>query len=88
LVLLVKIKNTLTVEQQAKLKELKDKSAGFQTKVRQAMDLAKKWKEEGRDISSFEQARDEFEALMREGDFKKAEELLEKTLKRLREGAK
>jgi Spy/CpxP family protein refolding chaperone len=88
LVLLVKIKNTLTAEQRTKLDELKGKSAGFQAKVRQAMELAKKWKEEGRDISSFQQAREEFESLMKDGDFKAAEQLLEKTLKRLQEGKK
>ena len=84
-VLLVKIRSTLTLEQQTKLKELKEKTAGFQAKVRQAVELEQKWKEEGRDTSAFDRAREEFEALMTEGDFKAVEMLLDKTLKRLQE---
>ncbi len=85
LALLIKIRETLTPEQQAKLRELKAKTAGFRARVRQAMDLAQKWKEEGRELSGFEQARAEFEARMSAGDFKAAEALLENTLKRLKE---
>ena len=55
--LLVRIKNTLTPEQQAQVRELKGRTAGFQAKVRQAQELAQKWKQAGRELSPFEQAR-------------------------------
>lgn len=83
LALMLKIRETLTPEQQAKLKDFKAKAAGFQAKVRQAMDLAQQWKQEGRDLSEFEGARSEFESLMAAGDFPAAEALLNKTLARL-----
>jgi Spy/CpxP family protein refolding chaperone len=85
LALLIRIRETLTPEQQAKLREFKTKTAGFQARVRQALELARKWKQEGRDLSGFEQARGQFEALMSQGDFKAADALLENTLKRLKE---
>jgi Spy/CpxP family protein refolding chaperone len=83
LALLLKIRETLTPEQQAKLKEFKAKSAAFQSKVHQTMELAQKWKQEGRELADFEPARREFETLMRDGNFQAAEALLDKTLKRL-----
>jgi Spy/CpxP family protein refolding chaperone len=83
LALLLKIRETLTPEQFAKLKEFKAKTAAFQSKVRQAMELAQKWKQAGRALPEFEQVRSEFESLMGAGNFQAAEALLDKTLKRL-----
>jgi Spy/CpxP family protein refolding chaperone len=86
--LLIKIKNTLTSEQQAKLRELKGTALGLQAKMRQAQELVQKWKDEGRDLSSLAQTRDELEALMKEGRLQEAESLLEKTIKILSEPKK
>jgi Spy/CpxP family protein refolding chaperone len=85
LALLIKIKNTLTSEQQAKLRELKAKTAGFQSRLREAQQLAEGWKRDGRDLSQFEQAKEDFEALLQQGKIKEAEALLEQNLKRLKE---
>ena len=85
LALLLKIRETLTPEQQVKLREFKSKTAGFHARVRQAMDLAQEWKQDGRDLTGFEKAREKFEALMGEGDFKAAEALLDNTLKLLKQ---
>lgn len=86
--LLIKIKNTLTSEQQAKLRELKGTALGLQAKMRQAQELVQKWKDEGRDLSSLGQTRDELEVLMKEGKLQEAESLLEKTIKILSEPKK
>jgi Spy/CpxP family protein refolding chaperone len=82
--LLIKIKNTLTAEQQAKLRELKGRLDGLQRKLREAKDLTEQWKREGRDLAPFEDKRPEFEALMREGRIPEAEALLDELLRALR----
>ena len=85
LALLLRIREILTPEQQAKLREFKSKTAAFQARIRQASELAAQWKAQGRDLSGFEQARRQFEALMGAGDFRAAETTLDNTLKRLKE---
>ena len=85
LALLIKIKNTLTPEQQAKLRELKAKTAGFQSRLREAQQLAEGWKRDGRDLSKFEQAKQGFETLLQQGKIKEAETLLDQILKLLKE---
>jgi Spy/CpxP family protein refolding chaperone len=81
LALLIKIKSILTPEQQAKLRDLRSKTEAFQTKVRQAMALAEKLKQAGRDPAPFERSRTEFEDLMKAGKFQQAEDLLDQTIK-------
>jgi Spy/CpxP family protein refolding chaperone len=85
LALLIKIKNTLTPEQQAKLRELKAKTAAFRAQLREAQRLAEEWKRDGRDLSKFEQAKEDFEVLLQQGKIKEAETLLDQNLKRLKE---
>jgi Spy/CpxP family protein refolding chaperone len=85
LALLIKIKNTLTQEQQAKLRELKAKTAAFRAQLREAQRLAEEWKRDGRDLSKFEQAKEDFEVLLQQGKIKEAETLLDQNLKRLKE---
>lgn len=84
LVLLIRIKNLLTPEQQAKLRELKDRMPALLAKLREAHDLAQKAKQEGRDVSWFDSAREQFEALAKAGKFKEAEALLDRSLKALK----
>ena len=63
--LLIKIKSLLTPEQQTKLRDLRNKTDSFQTRIRQAMALAEKLKLSGADLAPFERSRSEFEALMK-----------------------
>jgi len=83
LVMLVKIKNTLTPEQQATLRKIKGQIPVFKPKLARAQELAEKRKDEGQDISAFAETRAQFEELMRNGRFKEAEALLDRTIQSL-----
>ena len=83
--LLIKIKNTLTPQQQTKLREVKERIPILHEKLREAKALAESWKQAGRDLAPFETMRDEYEALMREGNVREAEALLDETRRRLKE---
>ena len=79
--LLVRIKNKLTPEQQATLTEIKARGAVLQEKLRKAQEIAKRWQAEGKDFSQVQQLKDEFETQARAGKVKEAEATLDKALK-------
>ncbi len=79
--LLIKLKNTLTPEQQAKLKTFKTKTPLLQEKVRKVKELADKRKGEGRDISAVEKSKAEFDRLLSQEKFKEADDLLDQTIR-------
>ena len=83
LALLVRIKNKLTPEQQAQLKELKAKMSAFQAKMRKVQEAAQQWQREGRDLSALESLKGELEPLMQEKKFQEAEAVLDRALKML-----
>ncbi len=86
--LLVFIKNKLTPEQQAKLKELKVKMGGIQAKMRKAQQLAEQLKTQGGDLSALQAAKQQFDELMKQGKAEEAEALLDETIKTLDKDAK
>lgn len=81
--LLIHIKNTLTPQQQAKLKEIRPKLASIQQKMQQVRELAQKAHAAGKDVSSIQAQREKFEDLMRQGKFDDAEILLADALRTL-----
>lgn len=83
--MLIKIKNALTPEQQAKLKEYKAKMATFGPKMRQVQEIVKSLQSRGVDLSEFAPKKSEFEGLIQQGKFEEAEALLAATLKQLEE---
>jgi Spy/CpxP family protein refolding chaperone len=96
LALVLAIRNKLTHQQQAKLREIKRQLASgtpqwpHQAKILEAkLDKVKtgveKWQNEGRDPSPIAEIMQEFEPLMKAGKVKEAEALLEKALKLLDE---
>ena len=85
--LLIKIKNTLTHEQQAKLREGMGKRAEMEGKLKQAMALADRIKDAGGDLSSLQDAKQQFDDLVQQGKMDEAAVLLDKTLKTLQEKA-
>ena len=86
--LLIFLKNKLTPEQQAKLKEIKGKMSGIQTKMRKAQQLAEQIKAQGGDLSALQAARQQFDELMKQGKPTEAEALLDETIKTLEKDAK
>lgn len=90
--LMIALKNTLTVEQQAKLQELKRKGvseppfAVLGQKVDQIKAGVDGWQNAGRDPSAIAEMMQGFEPLMKEGKLKEAEALLDRALATLREG--
>lgn len=96
LALVVAIKNKLTAEQQARLREIKKRqNAGANGReharpqlppaIPQKMERVKggvqKWQDEGRDPSQVGELMQGLEPLMKAGKFKEAEELLDKALR-------
>ena len=81
--LLIRIKNRLTVEQQAKLQELKTGLKAIEPKVQQVQAGVEHWQQEGRDPSPVVQMIQELEPLVREGKLKEAEVVLDRALKTL-----
>ncbi len=77
--LLIKIKNALTPEQQAKLKELKGRYQGLQRKLGGLIELAKRWQAEGGDPSVLQPIHEEYQGLLQQGKFEEAEALIAKT---------
>src|SRR5262249_30463911 len=57
LMMLVKIKNTLTSDQQAMLRKIKDQIPVYQPKLARAWELAQQRKDEGKDISALSEAK-------------------------------
>lgn len=81
LALLIRIKNKLTPEQQAKLTEIRAHGVVLQEKLRRAQEIAKRWQAEGKSLSQLEDLKRELEPLVREGKVKEAEAVLDKALK-------
>jgi len=82
--LLVVIKNTLTADQQAKLKELSPAGtagAGLETKVNQVKEAVQRWQQAGRDLSQFAGLKTEIDSLMAAGKIAEVNEVLDRTLK-------
>ena len=90
--LLITLKNSLTVEQQAKLRELKRQSAGepafaaLGQKIDQIKAGVEAWQNAGRDPSAIAELMQGFDPLMKEGKLKEAQALLDRALAALREG--
>jgi len=94
--LLFRIKNRLTKEQVAKLREIKTKIAsgqlpspeerqrGLQKKMQEIQRGAESWQAEGRDPSPIAEIMQEFDPLMKAGKHKEAEAVLDRALKLLR----
>lgn len=81
--LLVQIKNTLTAEQQAKLKEIKRNMAGLKDKMEKVKAAAQRWEQEGRDLSALRELKDELDPLLQAKKLKEAEAVLDRALKLL-----
>jgi Spy/CpxP family protein refolding chaperone len=100
LALVLGIKNKLSSEQQAKLREIRSKIAAGQIrspqevqrilegKLQQVQDGVQRWQNEGRDPSAVAEIMQEFEPLMRDAKHKEAEALLDRVLKLLQESEK
>jgi len=98
--LMLGIKNKLTAEQQAKLREIKGKIAAgqirspeevqrvLQGKMQKVQEGVQRWQNEGRDPREVGEIMQEFEPLMKEGKHKEAEAVLDRALKLLRESEK
>jgi len=95
--MVLRIKNTLTAEQEVKLREIKNKIAAGQLpspeavqrvlegKLKNVQEGVQGWQNEGRDPSKVAEIMQEFEPLMKAGRHKDAEAVLDRALKLLRE---
>jgi spore coat protein H len=81
--LLIAIKNQLSPEQQMKLKGLKTQLGAVQGKAARVQASLQGWQERGRDPAVVVQWMQEFETLLREGNLKEAEAVLDRALKSL-----
>ena len=93
--LAVALKNKLTPEQQAKLRDLKtriaagqapspeEKQKTLQAKIEKIQAGIQRWQDEGRDPSPIAETMQQFEPLMKAGKVKDAEALLDKVIKTL-----
>jgi Spy/CpxP family protein refolding chaperone len=100
LTLVIGLKNKLTPEQQAKLREVKNKIGSGQIrppeevqrtlegKLQQVQDAVQRWQDAGRDPTAVAEMMQQFEPLMKQGKHKEAEALLDRALKLLRETEK
>jgi Spy/CpxP family protein refolding chaperone len=89
------IKNSLSAEQRAKLKEIKKKIAAgeirspeerqrlLQGKVKKVQEGVERWQLDGRDPTPIGEMMQEFEPLMKQGRHKEAEAVLDRALKLL-----
>jgi len=84
LVLLIEVKNLLTPEQQARLRQMGPVLSGLRAKTREAEALVAEWRRKGRDTSQFDRARDEVAVLVRQGKLGPAEALLDRIVARLK----
>jgi Spy/CpxP family protein refolding chaperone len=94
--LILRIRNRLTKEQVAKLREIKTKIAsgqlpspeerqrGLEKKMKEIQQGVEDWQSEGRDPSPIAEIMQEFDPLMKAGKHKEAEALLDRALKLLR----
>lgn len=96
LTLLIGLKNRLTPEQQAQLQGIKKQQSpggaaagpppqAIQEKMQKLQAAVRQWQQNGRDLSSLGQAMQQFEPLIRSGQFKEAEAVLDNALKLLEE---
>jgi len=83
--LMVSIKNKLTQDQQAKLKNVKAKLPVLRSKGDRVEAGVRHWQEEGRDPSTVAQVMQEAEPLIRDGKLDEAEAVLDRALKILAE---
>ena len=91
LALMIALKNQLTQEQQARLKDLRQKLGdghlgpppSLVAKMEKLQAGVKKWQEDGRDPSAVAELMQGFEPLMKQGQIKEAEALLDRGLKLL-----
>ncbi len=81
--LMAAIKNKLTPQQQAKLREAKSRLSTLQPKMQKVQAGVERWQQDGRDPSPVVEIMQEFEPLMKEGKFKEAEAVLGRALARL-----
>ena len=97
LALVLRIKNTLTAEQEVKLRQIKNKIAAGQLpspeavqrvlegKLKAVQEGVQGWQNEGRDPSKVAEIMQELEPLVKAGRHKEAEAVLDRALKLLRE---
>ncbi len=83
--LMVSIKNKLTPDQQAKLKDVKTKLLVLHSKGDRVEAGVRLWQEQGRDPSPVAQIMQEAEPLIRDGKLDEAEAVLDRALKALAE---
>ncbi len=81
--LLIRVKNRLTLEQQAKLQELKVGFKAIEAKSRQVQAGVERWQQEGRDPAPVIQMMQDLEPMVRDGKMKEAHALLDRALKTL-----
>ncbi len=81
--LLIRVKNRLTLEQQAKLQVLKVGFKAIEAKSRQVQAGVDRWQQEGRDPAPVIQVMQDLEPMVRDGKMKEAEALLDRALKTL-----
>jgi Spy/CpxP family protein refolding chaperone len=97
LAILIGIKNRLTAEQQAQLREIQAQQSpaednganaprSIQEKMQRLQTGIQQWQQSGQDPSPIKQAMQPFQALMGAGQFKEAEAVLDEALKMLAEG--
>ncbi len=80
--MLVRIKNALTPEQQAQLREIRAKNL-VKAKLEKVKHLAEQMERKGRDISTLQRLKDELNPLLGAGRFAEAEALIDRALKQL-----
>jgi len=100
LALVLGIRNKLTREQQAKLRDIKTKIAAgqlrspeevqrlLQAKMQKIQEGVERWQNDGRDPSAVAEIMQELEPLMKQGKHKDADDVLDRALKFLNEPQK
>jgi len=100
LALALGIRSKLTREQQAKLREIKNKIAAGQMrspeevqrvlegKMKKIQETVERWQNDGRDPSAVAEIMQGFEPLMKQGKHKEAEALMDRALKLLKDSEK
>ncbi|MCY2950838.1 MAG: hypothetical protein NTU53_02545 [Planctomycetota bacterium] len=83
LAMLVRIKNALTPEQQAKLKDIKARAGAVKAKMEKVKAAVQRWEKEGRDLSSLRDLKAELDPLLNEKKFEEAEAVLDRALRLL-----
>lgn len=83
LALLIRLKNKLTAEQQALLKQRQARQAAIQEKWVRVRAQVLQWQQEGRDLTPLQPFKEQFDPLMKEGKWTEAEAILDQALKTL-----